>query len=176
MYQKILVAMDSSELGKQVFNEAVSLAKALNANLMVLHVLSPDEENSPHVPGMPGMDYYPWQREDIRPSYRQQWDAYESQCLDLLRSRTAEATAAGVNAEFSQTIGTPGPTICEFALTWGASLIMTGHRGRMGISELVLGSVSNYVLHHAPCSVLVVHSPGDVSAQVLSNNQEELQS
>jgi len=29
--------------------------------------------------------------------------------------------------------------------------------GRTGLRELFLGSVSNYVLHHAPCSVMVVH-------------------
>lgn len=29
--------------------------------------------------------------------------------------------------------------------------------GRSGLSELLLGSVSNYVVHHAPCSVLTIH-------------------
>ena len=33
---------------------------------------------------------------------------------------------------------------------------MVGSHGRTGIRELLLGSVSNYVLHHALCSVLVV--------------------
>jgi phage terminase large subunit GpA-like protein len=36
---------------------------------------------------------------------------------------------------------------------------MVGHRGRTGLSEFLLGSVSNYVMHHAPCSVLVVNNP-----------------
>jgi nucleotide-binding universal stress UspA family protein len=31
-----------------------------------------------------------------------------------------------------------------------------GRRGRTGLSELFLGSVSNYVTHHAPCSVLTL--------------------
>ncbi|MEO0350033.1 MAG: universal stress protein, partial [Cyanobacteria bacterium P01_A01_bin.15] len=39
---------------------------------------------------------------------------------------------------------------------WNADLIMMGRRGRSGFSELLLGSVSNYVMHHAPCSVLTV--------------------
>ena len=157
MFYKILVAMDSSEIGKQVFDEAVSLAKALHANLMLLHVLSANEEDSPGIPGMPGLDYYPWRRDDVPSDYRQQWDTFESQYLALLRSRADEATKAGISAEVTQRLGSRGENICDLAQTWGADLIVMGRRGRSGIGELVLGSVSNYVLHHAPCSVLVVH-------------------
>ncbi|MEP0798071.1 universal stress protein [Trichocoleus sp. DQ-A3] len=157
MFYKILVAMDSSEIGKQVFDEAVSLAKAFHASLMLLHVLSANEEGSPGIPGMPGLDYYPWRRDDVPSDYRQQWDAFESQYLALLRSRADEATKAGISTEFTQNLGSRGENICDLAETWSADLIVMGRRGRSGIGELVLGSVSNYVLHHAPCSVLVVH-------------------
>ncbi|MDB9482953.1 universal stress protein, partial [Dolichospermum circinale CS-537/05] len=46
-------------------------------------------------------------------------------------------------------------------------LIMMGRRGRSGLAEFFLGSQSNYVLHHAPCSVQIVHLP------VSSKTQEE---
>jgi nucleotide-binding universal stress UspA family protein len=46
--------------------------------------------------------------------------------------------------------------ICQVAKDWGAELIMVGRRGNSGLSELILGSVSNYVVHHAHCSVLIV--------------------
>ncbi|MFM7578374.1 MAG: universal stress protein, partial [Microcystaceae cyanobacterium] len=39
-------------------------------------------------------------------------------------------------------------------------VIVVGHRGRWGLSEILLGSVSNYVFHHAHCPVLVVPTPG----------------
>ena len=39
-------------------------------------------------------------------------------------------------------------------------VIVMGHRGISGLQEFFLGSVSNYVLHHAPCSVLIVQ-PND---------------
>jgi nucleotide-binding universal stress UspA family protein len=64
----------------------------------------------------------------------------------------------GIKTEFTQIPGNPGQTIKKIAQNWDADLIVMGSRGRTGLSELVLGSVSNYVMHHAPCSVLIVHS------------------
>ena len=53
--------------------------------------------------------------------------------------------------------------ICNAAISWQADLIIMGRRGRTGLSELFLGSVSNYVLHHAPCAVLVVQHSVNVN-------------
>jgi len=157
MFNKILVATDSSTIGNNIFDEALSLAKANEASLMLLHVLSAEEEGSPYIPIMSSLEYYPvlvsGKTQEI---YREQWEAFEKQGLELLRSRTNEATAAGVSTEFAQIFGSPGRTICKFALSWGADLIVIGRRGRSGLGELILGSVSNYVLHHASCSVLTV--------------------
>ena len=50
MFHKILVAIDTSEIGKQVFDTAMTLAKATGASLMLLHVLSSEEEGSPYLP------------------------------------------------------------------------------------------------------------------------------
>jgi nucleotide-binding universal stress UspA family protein len=87
---------------------------------------------------------------------QQQWEVLEKQGLELLQSCTDEATLAGVSTEFIQSPGNPGQTICNLASTWGADLIIVGRQGLSGWSELALGSVSNYVIHNAPCSVLTM--------------------
>lgn len=74
----------------------------------------------------------------------------------------------GINAEFKILFGDPSRVICEIAQAWNADLIIIGRRGRTGLSELFLGSVSNYVLHHAPCSVLTVQ-------QSITANSQEIQ-
>ena len=156
MFHKILVAMDSSAIGKQVFGKALALAKATDACFMLLHVLSAEEEGSPNNYTFHSLDYYPVVSEKTLQIEREQWSVFEKHGLELLRSRQAIATAAGVSTEFTQTAGSPGRTICDLARTWGADLIVIGRRGRSGLAELILGSVSSYVLHHCPCSVLTV--------------------
>ena len=159
MFSKILAAMDTSEMGKDVFAQALSLAEKSNASLMLLHVLSAEEENSP-LPIPPDLtDFYPAAGNELTlENWREQWEIYERQGLEILRARAEEATSAGVSTEFEQIPGSPGRSICQFARERQADLIVIGHRGRSGLSEMILGSVSNYVLHHASCSVLMVQS------------------
>ncbi|QZZ20816.1 universal stress protein [Leptothermofonsia sichuanensis E412] len=155
MFQKILVALDRSPVNESVFEEALSLAKVTDAALMLLHVLSPMEEGYP-MPVYPGPDsVYPGNEDAIR-LYAQQWQDFEQKSLEMLRQLNGKALAAGIMTEFSQNVGDPGRVICGLAQAWGADLIVLGRRGHSGLSELILGSVSNYVLHHAPCSVLAL--------------------
>jgi nucleotide-binding universal stress UspA family protein len=156
MFKKILAALDKSDFGKSVFEEAVVLAKALDAKLILLHVLSPLEEGYP-MPMYPGPDsVYPTLHEEAIRIYTQQWEKYEREGMDLLREFSDKATTTGVSVEFTQNVGDPGGVICDVARTSNADMIVMGRRGRSGLRELFLGSVSNYVLHHAPCSVLAL--------------------
>ena len=172
MFSKILVAMDNSASSQTIFESALVLAKATEAELMLLHVLSLEEEGTPVSPLLSSLDYYTPVNDDIIQIYRKQWETFENRGLDLLRSRTDEATSVGVKTEFTQTPGSPGRTICELAQNWGADLIVMGRRGRSGLSELILGSVSNYVTHHAHCSVLTVQGKANSCTEVAQENQE----
>jgi nucleotide-binding universal stress UspA family protein len=55
--------------------------------------------------------------------------------------------------------GNPAPMIVEEAKHWNADLIVVGSHGFGFWNRLLLGSVSNAIVQHAPCSVLVVRSP-----------------
>ncbi len=52
--------------------------------------------------------------------------------------------------------GDPRSTIVEYAAKWGANLIVTGSHGRKGLDRFLMGSVAEYVIRHASCSVEVV--------------------
>lgn len=158
MYRKILAALDNSALRQRVVTEALDLAKASGAELMFLHILSAFEEGSPGVPVRSYHTSYPVLDESTWAAYQRRWQDYEREGIEQLQQEQRQAQDAGVAAEFTQTSGEPPRLICDTARTWDADLIIVGSRGRKGISELLLGSVSNYVMHHAPCSVLVVHA------------------
>ena len=159
MFNKILVAVDRSEMSIKVFEQALSLAKITSANLMLLHVLSQEEEGSPEALVFPNIDYYPGWNEQSFKLYQEHWEKFKNEGLQMLQSWSAQANTSGVNTEFTQNTGSPGRMICELATDWNADLIIMGRRGRSGLAEFFLGSVSNYVLHHAPCSVQIVHVP-----------------
>ena len=163
MFNKILVAIDRSTASRKVFETAVSLAKATGGNLMLLHVLSDKEASS-----SPSIDTArekaPFDSSTLE-AYDRHWQELEQQQqqeIEVMRSLVKEATAAGVNTEFTQTLGDPGETICNLAQTWSAELILVGSRGLTGIKKIILGSVSNYVTHHAPCSVLIVRETENI--------------
>lgn len=175
MFNKILVAIDRSTAGRKVFEAAMSLAKTSGANLMLLHVLSSDEQDFPTPTIYSGLEYDPFDSTLIE-AYQERWQKFEQEGLEMLRGTAEEATRAGIKAEFTQNLGNPGRTIGDVAQSWSADLIVVGSRGRTGIKEMFLGSVSNYVTHHAPCSVLIVHQPDNLDSQLLESEQQELTS
>ncbi|MGD1704282.1 universal stress protein [Dapis sp. BLCC M229] len=152
MYEKILVAIDTSAIGDRVFDTALKLAKIGNSNLMLVHILSEEAEESPISFWPMNIGYDP----EMMKEYHQLWEKFEKECLQMLQSKASAAKDAGFQTEFTQVRGNPGREICKLAQEWSADLIVMGRRGHSVFSELVLGSVSNYVIHRAHCSVHVV--------------------
>jgi nucleotide-binding universal stress UspA family protein len=150
-YKKILVALDRSPQSEIVFEQALELAKKEDAALMLFHCL-PFET--------PGVGSYAdvFGRELINFSVKLQTvlDQESEQARQFLRDHCQKATAQGIPTEWDLKIGDAGSRIRELAKAWDADLVIVGRRGHRGLAEIVLGSVSSYVLHQAPCSVLVV--------------------
>jgi nucleotide-binding universal stress UspA family protein len=66
--------------------------------------------------------------------------------------------AAGVEPATRDVAGDPRTAIVDAAGDWGASLVIVGSGGKLGVRAI--GSVSEHVAHHAPCSVLVARGAG----------------
>ena len=158
MFTKLLVAIDLSSRNEDVFTAGFDLAQKMGASLMLLHVPSSDAPECPTLPTMPGLDYYQpsTSTASMIEIYEKQWRAYEEKGLEMLKYFAQKARQAGVAVEYTQNGGAPGKTICHLAHNIDADLILIGRRGHSGLNELMIGSVSNYVMHHASCSVLIV--------------------
>ncbi|HEY9767649.1 MAG TPA: universal stress protein [Coleofasciculaceae cyanobacterium] len=164
MFDKILVAIDLSEINNSAFNTALSLAQSTGAKLMLLHIISPEPNNYPNPFIYSGFKSEPM-NDSLWTIYQEQWEKFKQRRLETLRSLVKEAATTGVNAEFTQDFGDPRRTICDLAKTWSADLIVIGSRGLTGVKEIFLGSVSNYVTHHAPCSVLVLRETAKLNSE-----------
>jgi nucleotide-binding universal stress UspA family protein len=77
----------------------------------------------------------------------------------LVESVAETVRKAGLRTEVSVRDGTPGDEIVEEATSWGADLILMGSHGRTALKRVLMGSVAQYVVRHAPCSVEVVRTP-----------------
>jgi nucleotide-binding universal stress UspA family protein len=188
---KILVPLDISDIRgaanegkidshyKHVFEEALSLAKSLNAEIILLHILNRREEESLLQDGAPESDrfYSPADLVDLNalretshfPIARgeafteREFDAWKVWRVPLdyndqhsIQLLVARARDEGVQAQAMNMIDSRSLLICEVATTWDADLIVMGRGKGAEWRCLRLDSVSTYVLHHAPCSIVLV--------------------
>ena len=158
MFGKIIAALDTAENCTPIFENARSLAQATGAALRLVSVLKPRYDYGASFPYYPSSAGYAITMED---GY---WDACQKQYADLkaenfrtLSRLSNQASASGVQTALCQRSGDPGAVICELASTEKADLIVVGSHRRRGLEEFLMGSVSSYVMHRAPCSVMVVH-------------------
>lgn len=75
---------------------------------------------------------------------------------DVATDTANQLQSHGFGVEVEARVGHPGREICDFAESRDATGIVMGRRGRGPVGEILLGSVSHYVIHHANCPVTVV--------------------
>ena len=131
----VLFAYDGSPFSKR----ALRYAKVLGAEVRVIVItVVPVLLEAPHTEQSTAPEH------GMREAARQLEEARESLAED------------GVEAELIQAVGNPAAEIIGTAEQRGADLIVVGHRGRSAISRFIEGSVSDRVVRHATCDVLVV--------------------
>jgi nucleotide-binding universal stress UspA family protein len=142
--RKILVPVDFSDCAEHGLNYARSLAYRFGAELVLVNSVAPA--------------YYVSNDEYARydlPQLAQQAEAAARRQLQNLVERTE---GNGVHVRTRLEIGHPGQQICDRAEDLGIDLVVMSSHGRTGFKHVFLGSTAEYVVRHAPCSVLVVPS------------------
>jgi nucleotide-binding universal stress UspA family protein len=138
--KRILVGVDGSKYSLEAVKAAAKLAAERNIESVTLvHVI-------PVVVSTMGPSVVAAPPEDI-----EAWEMFEKPKAILKK--------AGVATRLLLREGDPAYEIIEIAKTEGYDLIVIGHRGLSPILAFLIGSVSNRIVSHAPCSVLVVR-PG----------------
>jgi nucleotide-binding universal stress UspA family protein len=156
MLQKILIATGDSPESEQVLESGLRLAEKFGAEVLLLHVLNLFQSgfgtiSSPYMGGM-----YPITNDLDIQQYQKEWKDYEERGMERLQSYAQQASDRSIKAEIFQNVGDSGRMICEAAKDGSVDIIVMGRNQKSALSEMFLGSTSNYVLHHAPCSVMVI--------------------
>ena len=145
---KVLVATEGSEFSEAALRKCCDLfAESDKTELRIVAAAKPKA-----VPAEPFV---------LSADYIAELDE-ESKKLAQVAASHAEAVIRktlpeiGANLTTSVEVGPPARVIVEEAEEWGADLIVVGSHGYGFWQRAFLGSVSNAVVHHAPCSVLVV--------------------
>ena len=134
--ETVLLATDGLPASAPANEQAIDLAVQMGAKLIVVSVVA-----------------------SLRPTSEAPADT-DGDSRDSMAARAQaivqRAKAAGANATFLVWEGEAGDAIVAAADSEGADLIVIGSHGRSGVSRFFIGSVSDYVVRHAHCPVMVV--------------------
>jgi nucleotide-binding universal stress UspA family protein len=136
----ILIAVDGSEFSDAAIREVIQ-TQPRDAHIRIMHVIEP-------FPVVESWAYaVDWQKilEDQRKE------------AEVVVAQAAKALAdAGFTATTTIEDGVAKSIVVDAACRWPADLVVVGSHGRTGLARFLLGSVSEGVARHAPCSVLIV--------------------
>ncbi len=138
----ILVPVDFSGATTVVVAQAVSLAKAMSARIVLLNVIQPPaliEEYGPLLENIAEIT-----------------DAGEKASARHLARLQQQLERRGVQVRTQQATGAPVPHIVEKAAAVKADYIVMGSHGRTAFFDLLVGSTTHGVLRRAGCPVIVV--------------------
>lgn len=140
--RKLLLATDLAEASSAATEEAFELAGRLDASLLIVSVIDP---GSLRLPGG---------------RFATRVDQVRDRREVLAQALVERGREAGIAVSFLVWEGDPGDMIVSAAGAEHADMVIVGSHGRGAMGRLLLGSVSEHVVRHAPCPVLVVRPRG----------------
>jgi nucleotide-binding universal stress UspA family protein len=151
---KILLATDGSREAELATRTAADLAEKTDSELHLVHVFG----IVPWYPVYPETTTPEWVAQEQNPMLEEDLQrTSEQRAREILDTEVDKARSAGATvAQAYLREGGVATEIVTLAENIGAGLIVMGSRGRGGIRRALMGSVSDSVVRHAHCPVLVV--------------------
>lgn len=144
-FKKILVAVDGSTTADKGLEYAIELAKKFESTLTIMHVI-----NLPSIPhSIPGDAF----NQPI-PSTEELKTQLKSEGDKVLLKRKEDVMKKNLQANILLAFGDPAEEILKSSDDY--DLIVMGSRGQGRLQSLILGSVSNKVIHYAKKPVLLI--------------------
>jgi nucleotide-binding universal stress UspA family protein len=135
-FKNVLLPLDGSEEAEQRLEEAMSLVKVTNGELILLHVIEP---------------FASW-GQDIGNEFSNS----KHQRNEYLNKIKARVEAEGVSVKAVLIPGRPAEEICKYAVRDEVDIVLVSPHGASGILGWAIGSVADKVARHSPKPVLVM--------------------
>jgi nucleotide-binding universal stress UspA family protein len=148
---KFLVAIDGSQASEHALAKALTFAVPLKAEIVLLTVVEPLSSYIPEVM-LPTGDWVGWRGLPDIELERKILNAGQA----LLQKAKDNCQSAQMDGRTRLETGQPRDVICYVAKEESPDLVIIGSRGLGSVERLMLGSVSDYVVHHCASPVLVV--------------------
>ena len=148
---KILIGTDGSSYSKEAAEECCRLFAGRNDLEVIVLAAYEDAYMIASEPFAISEEFY----QAATDAAYAQADSAAQETVSIFKERSGDSP---LNIKTEIVNGDAGQQLVEFAGKWNADLIVVGSHGR-GFWGRLLGSVSDAVTHHAPCSVLVVRKP-----------------
>jgi nucleotide-binding universal stress UspA family protein len=142
----VLIATDGSQRSIAAAKRASELLRVAD-HVTLLSVVT--EVPGDDAGGFEGSVYTPEEQDRL-------WRAEMAEAGDELSHTASALTSAKIDKRIE--VGDVANTVCHVAGELGVDVIVVGSHGRTGLERLFLGSVSEHVVRHAPCPVLVVRT------------------
>jgi nucleotide-binding universal stress UspA family protein len=137
--ERILVGLDGSEHSEKALDQALSMARICNSTLFVISVVDLYPEVMAKAPGLE--------------------EKMSIEARETLERAKQAAEKENITCETIVHIGGPAyEFIIQEAKEKNVDLIVVGTHGRTGLKRLIMGSVAERVIGHAPCPVMVIPS------------------
>jgi nucleotide-binding universal stress UspA family protein len=150
--RSILVPLDGSELAEQALEPALSLAKGVGSDVILLRVV-PSPEPVPESVAIPGAPTA-GQRQMVEQKEREEAEAYLQRIYSSLPT-------AHLFFDVAVTTGYVADAIVDYATAHHVDLIVMSSHGRSGVSRWLYGSVAEKVLRGAECATMIIRAPSE---------------
>ncbi len=152
MIEKVLLPVDGSETAKKAVDFACKLLENSGCRVTLLAVVEEPAYAAFWSDGMIAPEVVLPPPEELR-------GELERRAGEMLVDTSKILEEAGLEMEAKVRFGNPAPEILKEAEEGGYDLVIMGSHGRGILGGFLLGSVSNRVVHHAKCPVLIVRGP-----------------
>jgi len=146
--KKICIALDTSPSAEKIAELGYSYAKALNAEVILLHVVNDPVYYTMNYDPIMGYDgFLTTDAVGLVENHKKEAARFLESSVNHLQNKTIETKVLE---------GDPADEILEFATSWNADLIIMGTHSHSGLENLFMGNVAVEVVKHAKIPVLII--------------------